>query len=144
MNSTATNPLITPELDALLMNPQQSTNPELASLAATLRDLRETSLASAEYHQLHATITPHRRPTRIAWTFATAALALCAAVPFAFHRTPAPTPTAIVTAPPTTPTISDENLFADIQDDLDANVPSPMLPLTATTTTQSSTQRKHK
>jgi hypothetical protein len=145
MNTTANNPLSTPDLDALLLNPQQSADPELASLAATLRDLRESSLAAADFHQRHAIVTPHHRIPRAAWVFATAALALCTAAPFAFHRTPAPTPIAVVATPQPTPAISDENLFADIQNDLNANVPDPMLPLTATSTsTQSTTQRKRK
>lgn len=146
MNLQATpHTLTSEELDALLHHPEQA-NPdlELASLRSVFSDLRTASLAAAEHHHRYASIVPARSHTLRTWSLAMAALILCASAPLAVRHHPAHVSTvAIVATPQPTPAVSDEVLFADVEADLDASVPSPLLPLTAdTTTTKSTTQRK--
>ena len=142
MTSPAT--LTTEQLDALLHQPEQA-NPdaELTSLRAVLTDLRTASVAAAEHHHRYASITPARgRTHRALWALATTAVIACAALPLGFHHHAVPIkPIAIATQQPA-PTVSDDALFADIQADVDASVPSPLLPLTTDIgTTNSTTQR---
>jgi len=143
---TTPQPLTTEQFDALLYAPDQThPDPELAALRSVFTDLRAASTVAAEHHQRLASITTSRRSYRpLAWTFAAAALLLFAGTPMAFHRRPAAvSPIAVVTpAAQPVPAVSDAVLYADIQADLDASVPEPMLPLTSNTTkTQSNTQR---
>jgi len=141
---TLQTPLPTEQLDALLHHPEHSnSDPELASLRAVLTDLRTASITAASYHHRHASITPTRTHGALWGVFATAAVLLCAATPLAFHHHPTPIqPVAVAPQPQTTP-ISDDALFADVQADINASVPSPLLPLTSdttNTTTQKDTQ----
>ena len=138
--------LTTEQLDALLHAPGQThSDPEVAALRSVFTDLRAASTIAAEHHQRLASITSSKRSYRpLAWTFAAAALLLSAGTPLAIHRHPiASTPVAVATpAPQPAPAVSDAVLYADVQADLDASVPEPMLPLTSdTNTTQSTTQR---
>ena len=139
--------LTTEQLDALLHAPGQThPDPEVAALRSVFTDLRTASTIAAEHHQRLASITTSRRSYRpLAWTFAAAALLLCAGTPLAFHRHPtAPLPVAAVTpALQSTPTVSDAVLYADVQADLDASIPEPMLPLTNDTTNTSSTTQRN-
>jgi len=136
--------LTTEQLDALLYAPGQvHADPELAALRSVLTDLRAASTEAAEHHQRLASITSRRSYRPLAWTFAAAALLLCAGTPLAVHRHPTaglPVATATPAAQPTS-AVSDAVLYADVQADLDASVPEPMLPLTNDTTTNSTTQR---
>jgi len=145
---TTPQPLTTEELDALLFRstdarlaPAQSA--ELDSLRSVLSDLRMASAAAAGDHHRHASLAPARsRTTRVLWTFATAALFFCVALPMFFRHHPTPVQVAVIAAKQPAPVVSDDVLLADVQADLDASVPSPMLPLTTTdTTTKSTTQR---
>jgi len=133
--------LSTEQLDALLHHPEHSSSdPELASLRAVLVDLHTASTAAANHHHSRASIT--RTHTHgILWAaFATAAVLLCAATPLAFHHHPTPIQPVAVAPQPHTAAISDDALFADVQADIDASVPSPLLPLTSDTT-NSTTQK---
>jgi len=105
-----------------------------------ISNLRIAATASAEEQRHHA--PPQRRKlTAFAWSFAAAALAICIYIPrMPHHPQPLP-PQPQIVAQEQAPTISDDVLLADIQDDLSASLPTPMLPLT-TTTTKSTTQRK--
>jgi hypothetical protein len=137
--------LTTEELDALLCASSQThLDPELTALRSVFTDLRAASSSASEHHQRLASITSSKLSYRpLAWTFAAAALLLCAGTPLAFHHHRAAVlPVAIVTpAPQPAPTVSDAVLYADIQADIDASVPEPMLPLSTDTSTQSTTQR---
>jgi hypothetical protein len=141
--------LTTEELDALLFQPTQARlapaqSAELASLRSVLADFRTASIAAADHHHRHASIAPARSRTMIAlWAFTAAALLVSVASPMAFHHHPTPIPAIAAIAPQQpAPAVSDEVLLADVQADLDASVPSPMLPLTTNlTTTKSTTQR---
>jgi len=140
--------LTTEELDALLFQPTRARltiaqSDELTSLRSVLTDFRAASVIAAEHHYHRASITPTRsRTMSIFWAFAAAALLVSIASPMASRHHPAPIP-AVATVSPQQPipAISDEVLLADVQADLDASVPSPMLPLTNSTTTKSPTQR---
>ena len=140
--------LTTEELDALLFQPSGARltiaqSDELDALRSVLTDFRAASVIAAEHHYHRASITPTRsRTTSVFWAFAAAALLVSIASPMAFRHHPAPIP-AVATVSPQQPipAISDEVLLADVQADLDASVPSPMLPLTNSTTTKSPTQR---
>ena len=145
---TTPQPLTTEELDALLFRPTEARlapaqSAELASLRSVLSDLRIASTAAADHHHRHASLaTARSRTTRVLWTFATAALFFCAALPMFFrhHLTPIPVP--VITAKQPAPVVSDDVLLADVQADLDASVPSPMLPLTTTDATAKSTTQR--
>lgn len=150
MNSQkAPQPLTTEELDALLFQPTGAKltiaqSDELASLRSVLTDFRDASVIAAEHHYRRASITPTRSRTMSAfWAFAAAVLLVSIASPMAFRHHPAPTPAVATVSPQQQPipAVSDEVLLADVQADLDASVPSPMLPLTNSTTTKSTTQR---
>ena len=127
--------LSTEQLDALLHHPEHtSSDPELAALRAVFTDLRTASLTAANHHQSRASITRTRTHGALWAAFATAAVLLCAATPLAFHHHPTPIQP-VAAAPQTHPAaISDDALFADVQADINASVPSPLLPLTSDTT----------
>lgn len=117
---------------------------ELAGLRAAFGDLRLATAAAAEHHHRRSVMpaAAHRTP-RFAWaTVAFATLAL-AVTPVALHYRAAPVSpdngVAVVQQPPPVTTLSDEVLFASVQDDLDASVPEPMLALSTTSTTTAST-----
>jgi hypothetical protein len=163
MNTQATQtPLSSAQLDALLRQPDTAPadfaqHPELAALRSVLDDLRSSSFAAAERHR------PQARPVSAGlfdhifatgWASLAAAALVCAvAVPVALHhRQPAAGHTvavaAVSSASPATSqpasTVSDEALLADIQADLNASVPSAMLPLStdsSSTESTSTTQR---
>ncbi len=136
--------LTTEQFDALLHAPGQThADPELAALRSVFSDLRAASAGAAEHHQRLAAITSRRSYRPLAWTFAAAALLLSAGTPLAFHRHPAARSPVATVAPAAQPAaaVSDAVLYADVQADLDASVPDPMLPLTSDTTANSTTQR---
>jgi len=147
----ASQPLTTEELDALLFRPTEAQlarvqSAELTSLRSVISDFRTATVAAAEHHHRHASIAPTRnRATHIVWALAAAVLLVCASLPVAFRHHPASIPVAVVVSPlQPVPAVSDDVLLADVQADLDASVPSPMLPLTTSdTTTKSATQRTH-
>jgi len=135
--------LTTEQLDALLHHPERSSSDsELAGLRAVLADLRTASIAAADHHHHHATIVPTRPQTHgILWgALAIAVVLLCAAAPLTFHHHPTTTQPVAVAPQPHTATISDDALFADVQADVDASVPSPLLPLTSDTTNSTSSK----
>jgi hypothetical protein len=136
------NPLTTEQLDALLHNPEQTnTDAELTSLRATLSDLRAATIATVEHHHQHARFIPTRNNAARIWTFATAALILCAAAPVALHHRVTPAAPVAVAVQQPAATVSDDVLFANVQADLDASVPSPLLPLSTDTTTNSTSTK---
>jgi len=127
--------LSTEQLDALLHQPEQSSSdPELTSLRAVLTDLRTASLAAANHHQSRASIVPARAHGALWAAFATAAVLLCAATPLAFHHHPTPIQPIAAAPQPRPAAITDDALFADVQADINASVPSPLLPLTSDNT----------
>jgi hypothetical protein len=127
--------LTSEQLDSLLFRGDAS------ELSSTLADLRIATSSVAEQARLNPKPSP-RKLTGFAWsfasTFAAAALMLCIYVPRIAHH-PQPNTPPVLTAQQTTPTISDDVLLADVQNDLAESVPTPMLPLT-TTTTKSTTR----
>jgi len=139
--------LTTEELDALFFRPAEANtaiaqSAELTALQSVFTDLRTASMAAADHHRRHASIAPTRsRAMSVIWAFAAAVIVLCAALPMFFRHHATTAPVVVTTAQQAVPTVSDEVLLADVQADLDASVPSPMLPLTTSTTTKSSPQR---
>jgi hypothetical protein len=135
-------PLTAEQLDALLHRTEHSSSDlELTSLRAVFTDLRTSSLAAASHHRRHASITPVRTHGVLWGALATAAVLLCAATPLAIHRHPTRIQPVAVTPQPHIAPISDDTLFADVQADVNASVPSPLLPLTNDTSTNSTTQK---
>jgi len=142
--------LTSEELDALLFRPAEtqlapSASSELASLRSVLSDFRAVSIAAADHHRRHASIAPAKsRAMSAMWVFAAAAYVLCAVIPAAFHRHP--TSISMVAASTSQPisTVSDEVLLADVQADLDASVPSALLPLAPNVTTSKSTTQRNR
>jgi hypothetical protein len=139
------------QLDALLLAPSTSpADPELDALRSVLADLRTSSEDAARQHFIHASInakpTSRVRVSLTTWsTLATAALLLGVVTPRLLHRTAPPAQPVTVARQEPPPAVSDEALLASVQDDLDASVPSAMLPLTTSTATpKSTTQRKQK
>jgi len=133
--------LSTEQLDALLHHPEHSnSDPELARLRTVLADLRAASLATASHHHSRASITRTHTHGALWAALATAAVLLCAATPLAFHHHPTPIQPIAAAPQPGPAAITDDALFADVQADIDASVPSPLLPLTNDTTT-STTQK---
>jgi len=121
-------------------NPRTSEEAEFASLRPLLNNLRDSAHATASYHRERAIIAPaSSRVPRMAWALASLALTISIATPFALHKNhvtaQVAAPAIVAPATTTTPAISDDALLADVQDDLTASVPTPMLPLTTTTST---------
>lgn len=147
----------------------------LLSFASRKRHLQQCAACHAEYRRLElllgglrvsATVqsaaaqrkakvlheVPRSHGTRHAvWSFATAALAVVVALPFALHQRAAQpmNPVSAENARPAvqadaTPTISDEALLDGISQDLSASVPSSLAPLSnpsnASTSTDSVTR----
>ena len=126
----------------LTRDPRIAEEAEFASLRPLLNDLRDSAHATAGYHRERAIIAPASpRVPRMAWALASLLLTVGIATPFALHKNhvtaQAAAPVAIT--PVTTTAISDDTLLADVQDDLTASVPTPMLPLTTSTSTQLTT-----
>jgi len=113
---------------------------EESEFASLLNDLRDSAHATASYHRERAILAPASpRVPRMAWALASMALTIGIATPFALHKNhvtaQVAAPAIVAPATTTTPAISDDALLADVQDDLTASVPTPMLPLTTTTST---------
>lgn len=150
-NQTTQTTLTNEKLDAALTSPlTHNADPELTHLHTTLADLRTTSEDVARNHFIHAAANAKPAPrfsfTLKAWsTLATAALLLGVFAPRLRtpHPQPPAQPAAIAVQQPA-PEMSDEALLASVQDDLDASIPSPMLPLESSTSTKSTTQRNQK
>jgi hypothetical protein len=145
---TTVRSLSSEEMDVLLQSPagaEEDTNMgnELYSLRSVLADLRSASTATAAHHHCHASIISSQHSiSRNVWTFATATVLLIGiATPLAFHHhaASAPVTTAATHTLPTA--VSDDVLFANVQSDISASVPSPMLPLTTVSTTTQSTSK---
>jgi hypothetical protein len=121
---------------------------QLEGLRSSIGDLRDASIVAAERHYraaVRAQAAPRRthRP-RLAWAITAVAGVLFIGMPFAAKlRTPAHPPIAAtpVAAPVTTASnlssLSDDQLLNNIDSDLSASVPSPLLPLDSTSTTAS-------
>jgi anti-sigma factor RsiW len=137
------NHLTSEEMDALLLGSESkdrsqhlsvcpACSAEFESLLAVMDDLRIATIASAEQHRRVAVMpAPSHRTPRVMWALLTAAALICVAGPLAVrHR---PTRVTAVSAPrqQLQGAVSDEQLLSDIQDDLSAPVPKPMLPLVA-------------
>jgi len=133
--------LSTEQLDALLHHPEHpNSDTELASLRAILTDLRSASTAAAHHHHSRASITRTHTHGVLWGALATAAVLLCASTPLAIHHYATSIQPVTVAPQPHPAAISDDALFADVQADVDASVPSPLLPLTSDTT-NSTTQK---
>jgi len=115
---------------------------EVESLRGTLEDLRTAATASAEHHRRVAIMpVPSHRTPRMMWTLLAATTLICIAVPLTvYQRHAGVTVVSAPVQPPqtTTATITDEQLWNSIQDDLDSSVPKPMLPLAAASTDSTS------
>jgi hypothetical protein len=118
---------------------------QLEGLRSSIGDLRDASIVAAERHYraaVRAQAAPRRtqRP-RLAWAATAVAAALFLGVPFAAKlRTPVhPTVAATPVAGPLTnaSNLSDDQLLNNVDSDLSASVPSPLLPLESTSTTAS-------
>lgn len=121
---------------------------QLEGLRSSIGDLRDASVVAAERHYraaVRAQAAPRRTPRpRLAWALTAVAAVLFIGMPFAAKlRTSAHPPIAVTTvaAPVTTASnisqISDDQLLNNVDSDLSASVPSPLLPLESTSTTAS-------
>ena len=149
--------LTSEELEALLLNPQTKESQHLAvcpqcsaefiTLREALGDLRTAAVASAEHHRRLAIMPTlsHHTP-RMMWTLLAATTLLCVTLPLTIHQKRVPVTTVIAPTqqPQTTisSTITDEQLWNSIQDDLSSSVPKPMLPLAPTDSTTSTDNAK--
>lgn len=119
---------------------------QLEGLRSCIGDLRDASVVAAERHYRAAVRDQaarqrtHRHP-RLAWAAMAAAAVLFIGAPFASRlRTPVHPPIAVANvAAPANPAsnLSDDQLLSNIDSDLSASVPSPLLPLESTSTTAS-------
>jgi hypothetical protein len=120
---------------------------QLEGLRSSIGDLRSASVAAAERHYRLAVLAQaarrrtHRRP-RLAWAFTAVAALLVIAIPFAAKlRTPVRQP--VAATPAAAPAanasnlsnLSDDQILNNVDSDLSASVPSPLLPLESTSTT---------
>jgi hypothetical protein len=122
---------------------------QLEGLRSSIGDLRDASVIAAERHYRAAVRdravrqrTPHR--PRFAWAITALAGVLFIGAPFAAKfgtfRSPAHPPVAVATVTPpanAASNLSDDQLLNNIDSDLSASVPSPLLPLESTSTTAS-------
>jgi hypothetical protein len=127
---------------------------QLEGLRSGIGDLRDASVVAAERHYRAAVRDQaarqrtHRHP-RLAWAATAAAAVLFISAPFASRlRTPVHPPIAVATVDaPVNPasnlsSLSDDQLLNNIDSDLSASVPSPLLPLESTSTTASTKETK--
>jgi hypothetical protein len=121
---------------------------QLEGLRSSIGDLRNTSVVAAERHYraaVRAQAAPRRaRRPRLVWAATAVAAVLFLGAPFAARlRTPVQSPIAATPAgaPVSTASnisqISDDQLLNNVDSDLSASVPSPLLPLESTSTTAS-------
>jgi hypothetical protein len=123
---------------------------QLADLRSSIAGLRTTSVAAADRHYRRAVAAQTSRQRsrlqpRLTWAATALAGVLFISLPFVAKFRPATAPPARPPAPATpvalhvadTSTvadISDDQLLSNIQSDLSASVPSPLLPLDSTST----------
>jgi hypothetical protein len=137
------------EMDALLMEPELRDRSqhlvdcdlcltEFESLQRVMGELRTAVIASAEQHYRAAALPAisQQRP-RLMWGLAAAAAFICVVGSITLHQRPVPV--AVVNAPQQQVQggVSDEQMLSNVQEDLSASVPQPMLPLAATDATDS-------
>jgi hypothetical protein len=147
------NHLTSQEMEALLMEPKsgnrqphlancESCMDELESFQAAIADFRSAATASARQQYRAAAIPTgsYARP-RMMWSMVAAAVLICTAEPILLHRTLNHADVVTVPQQQAQGTVSDAGsdaqLLSNVQDDLSASVPGPMLPLASTDTTSS-------
>jgi hypothetical protein len=145
--------LTSEEMEALLMEPEPGDrSPHLAqcelcteefeSLEATIGELRTAMTASALQHNRVAAmpVMSNTRP-RMMWGLAAAAALICGASSMVLHRVPSKMDAGNLPQQQAKAAVSDSDaqLLSNVEDDLSASVPGPMLPLASTKSADTST-----
>jgi hypothetical protein len=151
-NEQCDNLLLSPDTDHPHLQSCALCSSQLTALRSSIGDLRTTSIAAADRHYraaLFSKALQQRQPKkslgpRLAWAATAFAGLLFISLPFVSRfqglRT-TPAIAAPVTVPATVASnLSDEQLLSNIQSDLSASVPSPLLPLDSTSTTTTSSR----